>query len=196
MNWFTFGQTSLCVGFERDGGACEGGNCEHLKHEDQAFGQSSENDSFGSEVYLMCEACYNEFLVERRTEAVTCYCCKEEFPRNETVFYLQYDTESIPSERFRGQVCKVCEQGERHQNNLRRDKEECERDQEDLFDGFDDFDEPDDHEEIPDDQFESFDDPRVSHFPLTIFNRDDIPDSWPKLYSQTIQKIVITERAR
>lgn len=128
MNWFAHSRSSHCVGFIKEGGACEGGSCEHLKEGDKAFGESSENDSFGSEVYLYCEPCYEKFLEERKAELVDCNDCKGEFPRSETRFYTPYDPDSLPHERVRFQLCKDCLKGDRHKQRLERDQANADAD--------------------------------------------------------------------
>lgn len=195
MNWFTHGRSDLVVGFGKDGGVCEGGNCEHLKKGDKAFGQCGENDSFGSEAYLMCEPCYEKFLVERKEEPTDCHDCKGEFPRSQTKHYKAYDTESIEAEKFRADICLGCWEAPRHQARLARDKEESSRDYQDVFCGGDDddlyFDDPDDIGEPEDCMIDLR---QHSHLPLVVFDRSNIPAGWPNLYSRSVTKIVVSAR--
>lgn len=128
MNWYNHGLSSKRVGFIQEGQVCEGGNCEHLQEGDAAHGQTSEHDSMGSEVYLMCKACYEEFLVGRQQELLECHDCHGEFPRNKTRFYKAYDSESIESEIFRADICLTCWNATRHQTRLARDSERAEED--------------------------------------------------------------------
>lgn len=213
MNWFTHGRSDLVVGFGKDGGVCEGGNCEHLKKGDKAFGQCGENDSFGSEAYLMCEPCYEKFLVERKEEPTDCHDCKGEFPRSQTKHYKAYDTESIEAEKFRADICLGCWEAPRHQARLARDKEESSRDFQDMFGGDDDddylyYEGPDDDDvEDPEDCMIDLREPEWTmgdsihvlvppHLPLTVFDRGNVPKGWPNLYSSTIQKIVVSTRLK
>ena len=197
MNWFTHGRTSKSVGFGEEGGVCEGGACEHLQPGDLAYGHTSENDSMGSEMYLLCNPCYMNHLEERRTEPVDCSDCGKEVPRCDTISHTPYFVDEYPREKWTKTICKECQTGPKHLRRLEVDEEEKSHDQDAQDDWFDQHgpdDEPDDEEEIPDDQFESFDDPRVSHLPLTIFSRKAMPKDWPNVYSNTIQSIVISER--
>lgn len=150
-NWMTFGLTSKKVGFEMEGSVCEGGNCEHLKEGDRAYGHSSENDSMGSEMYLFCKPCYEQFLEDRRNEPVSCSDCGLEHPRRDTKFYTPYDPGTIESERTRLQICKGCLEGDRHKRRLAIDQENIDRDrqwnddrEDELYDIDDDHDPDDD----------------------------------------------------
>lgn len=128
-NWFKHGKTDLCVGFLQQGNICEGGNCEHLKENDQAFGYTSENDSFGSEYYLYCETCYNEFLEERKVVPVECHDCKGKFPRNETCTHIPYFVDEEPRAKWAKIICNGCRVKPRHLARLDADEEERSHDQ-------------------------------------------------------------------
>lgn len=125
MNWICSSTTDKHVGFGKQGGECEGGNCEHLKVGDKAFGESSENDSFGSEVYLYCEPCYNEFLEARRNELTECRDCGLEVPHCEGRDHTPYDSECTHAERMNSKffVCNTCRELPKHQARLQRDTE-------------------------------------------------------------------------
>ena len=190
MNWFTRGLTDKRVGFGQDGSDCEGGACPHLNQGDKAFGYTAENDSFGSEMYLLCRLCYDEHLEERKTELVGCDDCQGEFPRNETISHIPYFVDEYPREKWRKVVCKSCQTQPRHLRRLEVDEEERSHDQDaqdDWFDTHGPDDEPDHEEPVDDDQFETFD----SQSPITVFNRDTPPTGWVDLYSKTIQKITV-----
>lgn len=151
MNWITRGLTDKKVGFERDGGICEGGNCAHLKRGDRAHAHSSENDSFGSEMYLMCKVCWEQDKIDRQEELVHCNDCRGEFPRKDTRFYKAYDSESIEAEIFRCDLCLPCWNAARHQARLMRDEERRNEDHEAIYGGDDDWEGPDDHDDREDD---------------------------------------------
>lgn len=151
MNWITRGLTDKKVGFERDGGICEGGNCAHLKRGDRAHAHSSENDSFGSEMYLMCKVCWEQDKIDRQEELVHCNDCRGEFPRKDTRFYKAYDSESIEAEIFRCDICLPCWNAARHQARLARDEERRNEDHEAIYGGDDDWEGPDDHDDREDD---------------------------------------------
>lgn len=142
-NWMTFGLTSKKVGFQMDGGICEGGNCDHLKEGDRAYGHSSENDSMGSEMYLYCQPCYEQFLEDRRNELVRCSDCGVEHPRRDSKVYTPYDPGTLESERLRLQICKGCLQGDRHKRRLDNDQANIENDHQwDDADDLEDYNEP------------------------------------------------------
>jgi hypothetical protein len=132
MGWTTFGLTHKEVGFVMDGNVCEGGHCEHLDNGGEVFGHSSEHDSFGSEMYLMCKPCYEKFVVEKREEPTTCHDCGGEFPRSQTVTYTPYDPGTPEYERIRMRICKGCQQEARHKDRLLRDQQEIDRDREEM----------------------------------------------------------------
>lgn len=208
MNWFVHGTTDKCIGFLQDGGVCEGGNCEHLKPGDQAYGHSSECDSFGSEMYLYCEACYKAFVEARKVELIHCDDCGSEVPRNETISHVPYYVDEYPREKWRKVVCKPCQTQPRHLRRLEVDEEEKSHDQDAQDDWFDqhgpddvpDDDEPDDLEDgMPDLQVEYTMGKHTNvvvplHLPLVVFDRKTVPKDWPNLYSSTIQKIVVSVR--
>lgn len=149
-NWFKHGRTDLCAGFQQQGNVCEGGNCEHLKEGDQAYGYSSENDSFGSEYYLMCESCFEEFLEKRKKEPVECYDCKAEVPRNTTKIHIPYFVDEEPRSKWAKIICSECQTKGPHLRRLERDEEERSHDQQNQDDWFDEHgpdDEPDDGHE-------------------------------------------------
>ena len=215
MNWYVHGTTSKHVGFIRDGGACEGGNCEHLTDGDQAYGQSSECDSFGSEVYLMCKECYEKFLVDRVTELVDCDDCGMDLPRNETKSYIPYSVDELPRIKFQKIICNTCWEMPQHQRRLEVDKEDRAADQRELaenndefWDGDDDIDDDDfddlddDEDRIPSDQdndsmVEVFCHDRPGQYIAhEIFNRVFEGDErLTQVYSKTIQRIVVLKRA-
>ncbi|MNM20154.1 hypothetical protein D3C81_304870 [compost metagenome] len=124
MNWYVHGRTSRKTGFQQDGHVCEGGNCEHLKEGDQAYGYSGEADSFGEEHHLMCEPCYLAFLAHRRTEPIECSDCGQEFPRNTLTRYVPYVLDGSPSENEDAKrwVCKGCVEMPRHKDRLANDQ--------------------------------------------------------------------------
>ena len=130
MNWFVSGRTSLKVGFQQDGGVCEGGNCEHLKEGDEAYGYSGEADSFGEERHLMCQPCYEAFLIARRVEPTECNDCGREFPRNELKRYVPYALDGSPSENEAAKrwICKTCLEMPRHKDRLANDEYHRQRD--------------------------------------------------------------------
>jgi len=128
MNWYVHGRSDRCVGFIQDGSVCEGGNCEHLEDGDQAHGFSGEADSFGSEHYLMCKICYEQFLENRKTEPVDCEDCCMETPRNEGISYIPYFCEELPRERNRIFVCNICKELPAHKARLERDERDMEAD--------------------------------------------------------------------
>ena len=151
MNWFTSGLTSKRVGFIMEGGVCEGGNCEHLQEGDKAYGQSSENDSMGSEMYLMCKPCYEAFVAMKRVESIQCSDCHQMFPRNELTRFIPYDADGSPGEQEMAKrwLCKTCVEAPRHQRRLA--DEEHVRMQDEREDDFnweppmdDDYEEPED----------------------------------------------------
>lgn len=146
MNWMTAGLTSKKVGFEMDGSACEGGNCEHLKHGDKAYGYSAENDSFGSEVYLMCKACYEAFVAQKRVEPTECRDCHHTFPRNEMGRYIPYDADGSPGEQEQAKLwlCKPCMAAPRHQRRLEHETFLREQDAREDDDNWEPDFEPDD----------------------------------------------------
>lgn len=152
MNWMTRGLTDKKVGFVQDGNICEGGNCEHLNRGDKAHAHSSENDSFGSEMYLMCKVCWEQDKIDRQEELVHCNDCRSEFPRKNMRFYKAYDSESIESEIFRADICLQCWDAPRHQARLERDEERRQEDREAIYGGDDDWEGPDDddcHDDDP-----------------------------------------------
>lgn len=126
MNWFVHGKTSKCVGFIQEGSVCEGGNCEHLEDGDQAHGYSGESDGHGSEHYLMCKPCYDQFLIDRQTAEVECEDCCMETPRNEGISYTPFFCEELPRERNQIFVCNVCKELPGHLTRLARDEEDME----------------------------------------------------------------------
>jgi hypothetical protein len=206
MNWFVHGTTSKHVGFIRDGNACEGGNCEHLTDGDQAYGQSSECDSFGSEVYLMCKECYEKFLVDRVTELVDCDDCGMDLPRNETRSYIPYSVDELPRIKFQKTICNTCWEMPQHQRRLEVDKEDRAADERELaenndefWDGDDidddDFDDLEDEDRIPGDQdMDSLLCVYDTGHPVKreIFNREFNGDvHLLHVYSKTIQRIVV-----
>lgn len=128
MNWYVHSTTSRCVGFIQDGSVSEGGNCEHLEDGDQAHGYSGEADSFGSEIYLMCRPCYEQFLENRKTEPVDCEDCCMETPRNEGISYTPYFCDELPRERNRIFVCNICKELPAHKARLERDERDMEAD--------------------------------------------------------------------
>lgn len=128
MNWYVHSTTTRCVGFIQDGGICEGGNCEHLEDGDQAHGYSGEADSYGAEHYLMCKACYDQFLIDRQTEPVDCEDCGMDVPRNEGISYIPYFCDELPRERNRIFVCNICKELPGHKSRLKRDERDMEAD--------------------------------------------------------------------
>lgn len=192
MNWMTHSTTDLKVGFEKDGKDCEGGNCEHLQRGDKAYGQSAENDPWGSEIHLMCQKCYEAFVAGRKVEPIDCDDCSREVPRNKTISHIPYYVDEFPREKWKKVVCEDCQKLPRHLRRLEIDEEEREQDRR-RSDELDDWmpdDIDDDEDEVPDDQFEDFND-EPSFLPLTIFERKAVPKDWPNLYSNTIQKIIV-----
>lgn len=133
-NWFGFGKTQLQVGFQQEGSICEGGNCEHLKESDQAFGYTAEKDSFGSEYYLYCETCYNQFLLNRKAEPVICHDCMEDVPRNTTVTHIPYFVDEEPRSKWAKIICSECRVKPRHLARLDADEEERSHDQQNQND--------------------------------------------------------------
>lgn len=128
MNWYVHSRTTRCVGFVQEGSVCEGGNCEHLEDGDQAYGYSGESDSWGSEHYLMCKPCYEQFLIDRQTEPEDCYDCGMDKPRNEGISYTPYFCDEMPRERNRVFVCNICKELPAHQNRLAQDERDMEAD--------------------------------------------------------------------
>jgi hypothetical protein len=128
MNWYVHSTTTRCVGFIQDGNVCEGGNCEHLEDGDQAHGYSGEADSWGSEHYLMCKSCYDQFLIDRQTELVDCEDCGLDVPRNEGKNYTPYFCDELPRERNRIFVCNNCAPLPAHQSRLAQDDRDMEAD--------------------------------------------------------------------
>lgn len=144
-NWFKHGRTDLCAGFQQQGNVCEGGNCNHLKEGDQAYGYSSENDSFGSEYYLMCQLCFEEFLEKRKKEPVECHDCKAEVPRNTTKIHIPYFVDEEPRAKWAKIICSECQTKGPHLRRLERDEEDRSHDQDGQGDWFDEH-EPDERE--------------------------------------------------
>lgn len=136
MNWFTFGFTSRKVGFVQDGSVCEGGNCEHLKEGDKAYGHSSENDSFGSEMYLMCQKCYEEFLEERQKELISCNDCSVQWPRKDLKPYTVYArvTDGERPSDCVIRLCVNCLEGKKHLDRVANDEWLKDRDHDDRND--------------------------------------------------------------
>lgn len=189
MNWFTHSRSDLVVGFGKDGGVCEGGNCEHLKHGDKAYGQSSENDPWGSESYLMCQKCFEAFVEARKVEPIDCDDCGRDVPRNKTVSHIPYYVDEFPREKWKKVICEDCQKLPRHLRRLAIDEEEREQDRQ-RSDELDDWMPDVDEEEPPADDFEDFIDEPES-LPLTVFDRNNVPQGWTDLYSATIKKIVV-----
>lgn len=192
-NWFTRGLTDKRVGFGQDGSDCEGGACSHLSNGDKAHGYTAENDSFGSEMYLLCRLCYNEHLEARKTELVSCDDCKGEFPRNETISHIPYFVDELPAEKWKKIVCVECQALPRHLRRLEVDEEERSHDQDaqdDWFDAHGPDDEPDHEEPVPDDEFETFEEPA----PVVVYDRVVDVVCQTSHYSGAIQKITITPR--
>lgn len=133
-NWLNFGKTQLKAGFQQEGNICEGGNCEHLQKGDQSFGFTAENDSFGSEYYLYCETCYNQFLLDRKNELVICHDCMEDVPRNTTVTHIPYYVDEEPRAKWAKIICNDCRVKPRHLVRLDADEEERSHDQQNQND--------------------------------------------------------------
>lgn len=144
-NWLKHGRTDLCVGFQQQDHICEGGNCDHLKEDDQAYGFSSENDSFGAEYYLMCKSCFEEFLEERKKEPVECYDCKAEVPRNTTKTHIPYFVDEEPRKKWAKIICSECQTKGPHLRRLEQDEEDRSHDQDAQEDWFEEH-EPDEPE--------------------------------------------------
>lgn len=148
-NWFAHGRTTLKVGFGQQGSECEGGSCKHLKEGDVATGYTSENDSFGSEVYLYCSNCYDQFLERRKAEPVVCNDCSATVPRNTAKFHIPYYVDEQPAAKWLSIVCKDCQTKPRHLKRLEIDEEERSHDQNAQDDWFDEHG-PDDRDDEDD----------------------------------------------
>ena len=125
MNWFT--RRTLRGEFSTEEQAKKvvgrfGGCCEHVEANPMlAFGVTAENDSFGSESYCMCEACWDKMSEEEDEEEHVCFDCNQKFKLKDGVLWKWYDfyapqgDEPLP-------ICNECSGKEKHLARVRKDR--------------------------------------------------------------------------
>ena len=119
-NIYSHGRTKLKVGYIQQGADYEGGNCKHLKENDEAYGYSRERDSFGSETYLMCEKCYKQHLKDYSEELVTCHDCGQEVARCGMIAWKPFDYHE-PSGDKPLMICNSCSLQMKHLDRINDD---------------------------------------------------------------------------
>lgn len=129
MNWFT--RRTLRGEFSTEEQAKKvvaryDGCCEHVEANPMlAFGVTAENDSFGSESYCMCEACWDKQTEEEEDEEHVCFDCKKKFKLKDGVLWKWYDfyapqgDEPLP-------ICNECAGKEKHLTRVRKDRADLE----------------------------------------------------------------------
>lgn len=126
MNWSISGRTQDIVGEDPS----EGGRCDHLVDDQQAYGYTGEADSFGEERHYLCKECYEQFLLNRQEGLTECGYCKEELPLKFMHRYVPYMVDGSYADRENSKmwICTTCRDSSRHQARLEQDREERERD--------------------------------------------------------------------
>lgn len=103
-----------------------GGCCKHCEEDHGlAYAVSYENDSFGRESYVMCEACSNKEDEQEDEELHTCHDCKKEVPYKHNRRWREWDFD--PSDGGEPiHVCDECRKLPAHLERVRRDREDYE----------------------------------------------------------------------
>lgn len=126
MNWFTKTFVSTQPAEKKAALIAEHGGCEHVEQDNTLlFVVSYENDSFGSEGYCMCEACYDAMIAEADEEEVVCYDCKKTVKVKDSIAWKWYDFYA-PQGDEPLIICNECRTKEKHIERVRRDREDRE----------------------------------------------------------------------
>ena len=124
MNWFT--KRYLKNLDEKERLVKEWGGCEHVEVDPScAHVCSYENDSFGSEGYVSCKACFEAAQEAEADEEVVCNDCKKLVKKKDAIEWRPYDFYA-PQGDEPLIICNDCKSADHHVMRVRRDTEDAE----------------------------------------------------------------------
>lgn len=125
MNWFTRNYIQHRSKEQKEKIVAKLDNaCEHVEADSSLlFCISSENDSFGSESYGMCEQCLHALLAEEGEEDVVCHDCHQTFKQKDTISWRWYDFYA-PQGDEPLIICKTCKTQEKHKARVYKDDQD------------------------------------------------------------------------
>lgn len=116
MNWFTHSRHSTGQVFIEYNDSCV-----HMdENPEQECVLSKENDSFGSEGYLMCLDCWEEAQAQVAAEICGCYDCKKQVPRGEGIEWRWYDFYAPQGDEPMF-ICNDCKSLSKHKERVAKD---------------------------------------------------------------------------
>jgi hypothetical protein len=133
MNWFTRKYIASAKPEEKEkyfNSQDFGGCCEHCEA-DHALAAvvSYENDSFGRESYIACQACAGKADDEADREEVVCYDCHARVQRKDSISWRWYDFYAAQGDTPLI-ICSSCVKKEKHQDRVKRDRQDAQAEEE------------------------------------------------------------------